>query len=378
MTTGCDADAGWSSHQCGRWIVGDAGRQLEIVPVPAEVAPGRPDTTFDGAQVLDVEYRAVSLRGLSHAASGKPRQDSYLLRVSANKRWLVGCVADGVSAGKYSHIAADVACREITRELAGALAGQPSLTSPAEWKELVENLPWQRAVDQASAAIVARAQEGMPPRQPSGAVPDAREVRGSMATTAVAFATAVTRTPDGLLPYAVAVASGDSSALLLANGRWHPVTAVKDMDSDLASNAVLALPREVEVVPLGGFLRPGEALMVVSDGIGDPLGQGTGAVGRFLAERWSRPPDLFAFASEAAFYRRGFTDDRTAVGVWHRMLPGQEHAIVPSGDGTAEAAPETAVPEGETRFPGGDGNWGDEEGAWLSAKPCCRDPRSAA
>ena len=139
-----------------------------------------------------------------------------------------------------------------------------------------------------------------------------------MATTAIAFAVAASRTPDGLLPFGVAVASGDSSALMLSESRWCPLTAVKNADRDIATNAVLALPREVDVLPLSGFLRPGEALVVVSDGIGDPLGQGTGAVGQFLATHWSHPPDLFSFVGQAAFYRKGFSDDRTATAVWHR------------------------------------------------------------
>lgn len=326
MTTGCEPAADWWLHENGRWVVGDAGRQPDTVTAPAEIAAARPDTTCDGARLGDLDYRAVSLRGTSHCQVGKPRQDAYLLRISTNREWLVGCVADGVSAGPFSHLAADVACREITRVLADALGSQPPVTEPGEWGKLVSDLPWQEAVDQASSAIVARASAGQPQLEP-GSQLDAREVRATMATTAIAFAVATTRTPDGLLPFGVAVASGDSSALMLSEGRWRPLTAVKNADADIASNAVLALPREVAVLPLSGFLAPGEALVVVSDGIGDPLGQGTGAVGQFLAAHWSYPPDLFSFAGQAAFYRKGFSDDRTAAALWHR--PGHRSAVGP-------------------------------------------------
>ena len=361
MTTGCEPAADWWVHDNGRWVIGDPGRQPETVAVPAEVAGGRPDTTCDGARLGDLDYRAVTLRGLSHCVAGKPRQDAYLLRISANREWLVGCVADGVSVAAFSHIAADVACREITRVVTDALASQPPVTEPGAWGKLVSDLPWQEAVDQASAAIVTRASAGLPQREP-GSQPGAREVRATMATTAVAFVVAATKTPDGLAPFGVAVASGDSSALMLSEGRWHPLTEVKNADSDIASNAVLALPREVTVTPLSGFLRPGEALVVVSDGIGDPLGQGTGAVGQFLAARWSHPPDLFSFTTQAAFYRKGFTDDRTVAAVWHRPAGWSTNGHHQADAGPAESPGEEQAGEGqeavqpeEAASPGTDG-----------------------
>ena len=100
MTTGCEPATDWWVHGNGRWVVGEAGRQPETVAVPAEVAGTRPDTSCDGARLGDLDYRAVTLRGLSHCQAGKPRQDAYLLRISANREWLVGCVADGVSAAQ--------------------------------------------------------------------------------------------------------------------------------------------------------------------------------------------------------------------------------------------------------------------------------------
>jgi hypothetical protein len=346
---GNDQDAvAWRRHEDERWIVGDPGRQHEIVPFPAEIAASRPDTTIDGASLGSIDYRAVSLRGLSHWAEKKPRQDAYLLRISANKQWLVGCVADGVSQPKYSHMAADIACREITGHLAAALDEQPAITAPDDWRKLAEELPWQQAVDRASAAMMAKASTGTrDPERPGPEHPgplDAHTVRSAMATTAVGFVVAATPAEDGQVPYALAVAAGDSSALTLCAGRWHPVTAVKNAGSDLASNAVLALPREVQVAPLAGFLRPGEALVVVTDGIGEPMGTGAGEVGQFLAAHWSRPPDLFAFAAHAAFYRRGFADDRTAVAVWHRPGTGWPD-VTDVTDVTDDAGPVTGTDE---------------------------------
>lgn len=361
----------WQRHPGGRWVVGDPGRQSEVQARPATTAQGRPDTTIDGASVGNITYRAVSLRGLSHWSEGKPRQDAYLLRVTANGQWLVGCVADGVSKSTYSHMAADIACREITKCITQALDGQPPVADAETWPKLADELPWQQAVDEASAAMVAKASTGLPAEQHESLT--AAQVRGTMATTAVAFAVAATPAEDGQLPYALVVAAGDSSAVVLSQGRWHPVTAVKNAGSDMASNAVLALPREVEVAPLTGFLRPGDALAVVTDGIGDPMGSGAGEVGRFLATHWSRPPDLLAFAGHAAFYRRGFADDRTAAVVWYAPATQETHEAgettgtresgepLPAGDRTPAPVTHRQPPENdplEVAF-----TWSGEEGS---------------
>jgi hypothetical protein len=337
---GNEQDVAWRRHEDGRWIVGDPGRQHEMVPYPADIAASRPDTTIDGANLGSVAYRAVSLRGFSHWGKKEPRQDAYLLRISANGQWLAGCVADGVSQPKYSHMAADIACREITRHITAALDEHPAITAPDDWRKLAEELPWQQAVDQANAAMLAKASTGTRESKDAGPL-DAHMVRGAMATTAVGFAVAAVPAEDGQLPYTLAVVAGDSSALILSAGRWHPITPVKNAGDDVPSNAVLALPRDVQVAPVTGFLRPGEALVVVTDGIGDPMGMGTGEVGQFLAAHWSRPPDLFAFAAHAAFYRRGFTDDRTAVAVWHK--PGRQW---PDAARETDAADETSDASG--------------------------------
>jgi protein phosphatase 2C-like protein len=314
--------APWQRHPDERWIVGDPGRQAEMVPFPAELAFSRPDTTIDGARLGAVEYRAVSLRGQSHWAKRQPRQDAYLLRITSNEQWLVGCVADGVSESPYSHMAADIACREITRHITEALDGQPAIIRPEHWQKMATELPWQDAVDQASTAMTAKAKAAFPALEQAAPL-DPHVVRATLATTAVGFAVPASAAEDGRLPFVVMVAAGDSSALVLSRSRWHPITALKDAKAETVSNAVRALPREVAVTPTVGFLAPGEALMVVTDGIGDPLGSGTGEVGQFLAARWSRPPDLLAFAAHAGFYRKGFTDDRTAAVIWHGAGPGR-------------------------------------------------------
>ncbi|MEV0895648.1 protein phosphatase 2C domain-containing protein [Actinoplanes sp. NPDC049802] len=296
-------DVLWERHPNGRWIVGDAGNQPAVVAVPPALVRRRPDVAVDGGRVGRLDYRAASLRGVGHLETGKPRQDSYVVTVTRGDHWLVGCVADGVSDGRLSHRAADLACEKLAGELIDGLAAGPDTD--------LDTLDWAAGVAGVNAAIrreflaAARVEDA-----------DLADVRALMSTTAVAFAVAARPDPDGAHRAVVASLAGDSAALVLDGDGWRPVTAVKGEGEEMASNAVRPLPREVEAEPVTLALRPGDVLAVVTDGIGDPMGSGGGVVGRFLAEQWAGPPDTIEFANQVGFYRKTFMDDRTVIAVW--------------------------------------------------------------
>lgn len=320
-----DATNEWYRHESGRYVVGDPGRQLEIVPVLSKF--DRPDTVLDGATVGSIVFRAASLRGLSHQQTGKTRQDAFGFQVTSNQAWLVGAVADGVSSGPRSHEAADIAVRRLTEVLARALDDVAVPDDADARQKVLADLPWQQAVTDASDAILAEATgqvraafvrqgqldraaqidaEGMP-------VGAAARI---MATTAIAFVIA-TSGANGAVPYAVLPAAGDTSALVLNDEGWHPITAVKNEHAEIASSSVRPLPGRYEVAPVIDVLDPGEALVVITDGVGDPLGAGTSSVGRFLGRSWAEPPDVLEFAHQVGFVRRTFVDDRTAMVAWN-------------------------------------------------------------
>ena len=309
-------------------MIGDAGRQPEIVAVPsAAMAADRPDTVFDGGRLGALDYRAVSVRGFSHQEKGLPRQDAYQIRPSHDGAWLVGCVADGVSEGRASHLAADLVCREVTAQLRRALAEHPP-TPGREWPEEVGELPWQQLVAAANTAIVTEAAgiaRAAYARKPEYAGQLARlaereytmaDARQWMSSTGVAFAVRNEIADDGAYPAMVAVLAGDSSAMLLREGSWQPLTPVKNEGAEVLSSTVNSLPCAVTVEPIATRLLPGDVLVVMTDGLGDALASGAGVVGRFLATMWRQPPDQHAYAEQLAFYRKAFTDDRTAVAIW--------------------------------------------------------------
>lgn len=112
---------------------------------------------------------------------------------------------------------------------------------------------------------------------------------------------------------------GDSSGWLLADGvRWVPLGDVKNAGNVIAESATACLPLLPEGDPevVRAELAAGSALVLMSDGVGDPLGGGTGDVGRALAASWATPPHPIEFLAQVAFGRKTFDDDRAAVAVW--------------------------------------------------------------
>jgi protein phosphatase 2C-like protein len=266
--------------------IGDPGRSaLEIRPGTPTRPWSRPDTAVDAATMAGLEVRAASRRGLYHKYAGTPRQDAYSLAVQGDGAGLVVTVCDGLGSMANSHHAADLVC-----------AGLPELLVDA-----VEDLAWTAAFQSVSADVT---------------VADAEA--GPMATTVVAgvFRTGPDRTTR------VRLASvGDSSAWLLSAGRWRRLLpAPNDGDGEdggVADARTSALPAErPEHEECLVELSPGDAVFLMTDGVGTPLDADSGEVADALAELWAAPPEDLDFAAQVGFARRSFDDDRTVVGVW--------------------------------------------------------------
>jgi Protein phosphatase 2C len=114
---------------------------------------------------------------------------------------------------------------------------------------------------------------------------------------------------------------GDSPVWVLRPDRsWRCLSEVKGAGAAVATSAVAALPK----IPPGALpvrstqVGADEVLLVMTDGIGDPLDSAAGEVARFLAEWWREPPDQLSFAAQVGLGRKSFDDDRTVVGIWPR------------------------------------------------------------
>lgn len=287
------------------YSIGDPGRAAcGVVPLLDQENWHRRDSVFDGV-TLEVPglghhvLRAASVRGLSHRAYGKPRQDEYGYQLTPDGRYLVLCVADGLSSGSRSHLAAEVAVRTGTALLVNALAE----TSPAE-------LVWEQIVGEVAGHIVTYARK----RLPDGAGMTVDDVVGWMGTTATY---AVVDLAGAVLDVH-AIMVGDSSAWVLRADAWQALSEVKNAGADVATSAVEALPRvgQRDRPRLHARVGPGEALVLMTDGVGDALGDGRGEVGTYLGAAWRTPPHEVDFVGQIGFSRKSFDDDRTVIAVW--------------------------------------------------------------
>ncbi|MDX8049634.1 protein phosphatase 2C domain-containing protein [Lentzea sp. BCCO 10_0798] len=288
--------------------VGDPGRAASTVVTEWDARfLFRNDFLVDGVRLPAVEspvadLRAACVRGLKNRYYGKVCQDEYGFLVSPDRRWLVIAVADGVAQGTHSHIAAQIVVRSGCRALS-ALLGQDD-PSRIDWTALLHRL---------ADEVVRYAQAEL-------GLGDRVDVAGTLATTALFAVVGLTPDEDGFLP-AYVMPFGDSSAWVLRpddERPWIALQPVKNEGSVIASSATDAIPLVPHELPAAvkTSIAPGEALVLMTDGVGDALGAGSGEVGQFLAASWREPPEALTFASQANFARRTYDDDRTVVAVW--------------------------------------------------------------
>ena len=267
------------------YAIGDPGRAAAEVSAGAPVRrPWCPDIVADAADVPGLTVRAASCRGVLHRKYGTSRQDSYSMSWQQDSTALFITVCDGVGSLEMSQDAAEW----VTLRMAEAVRRDESGT-----------LDWQAAFATLSAELAELA-----------------AVRGPMATTVVS---ACVTPVDGRFRAEIAWV-GDSAAYLLGPGGWEVAGgSVKSVDPDGAPlvTTTWALPNHaVEAQTAVVEFGCDTALFLMTDGLADPLGAGTGEVGQTLASWWATPPDPFTLAAQAAFARRSFDDDRTVVGVW--------------------------------------------------------------
>jgi hypothetical protein len=281
----------------GGLVVGDP--IIDFEPRPPVSLSYRPDSVADGWSTRHFTVRLASVRGYAHRHRGIPRQDDVAATLHRPTGTVVFAVADGVSAAPQSHIGATVACRAALTSILADLDGP---TGEVDWQNLVRRAAWQ-LIEQTRVTL------GLPDA-------DAAQAERELATTLVAGTAAPT--PDGCRICLVQV--GDSGAWVLHDGVYRWVLGGKQhTDEAVVSSRTTALPRVPTVTPRTVDLPPDAILLVGTDGFGDPLGDGTGLVGHYFAQRLARPRPPLHFAYNLDFSRETFDDDRTLLALWsHR------------------------------------------------------------
>lgn len=302
-----DREAPWAPDTVGR-PARAAEAAWKIDPYP-----DFPDSVLDEGRVGDLDVLACAVRGSKHRFEGASRQDSAI--ACAAGPWALAAVADGVGSVPDSHLASAAAVRTVAAELARRLE-QPE-ADPA-------------ALGRAVFREVNRALEGLDgPR-----------------TTLTAAAVRTRPDAEGNYPFWVA-AVGDSPAYAIAGDELAPLFATEREDEFATTTA--ALP-SAEVKSSyryrTGRLRPGQALMLASDGLGDLMI--AEELRAYFAGRWRSAPSAADFMRHVQVRRKSFDDDRSAAVLW--ALPGSELTRAPRLlPGVAERVGSTAVNDVEIR-----------------------------
>lgn len=286
-----------------RLTVGEPGPGFEARPPSGPSAHGVPDTECDGWSTPRFTLRFASVRGAKHRYYRQPRQDAARAAVHEPTGSVVFAVADGVSSASHAEVGAAEVCRTVVRRMLELLTRQPG---PVDLREVAQH---------AAARLweLARGEAG-------GREPGPGEVTGRYATTlvlGVAYSGPAGSTVDiGRI--------GDSGAWLLdlADGTYQTLFETKTgADVLVVSNEVRPLPQVPDPLPSAAVHPvPGQALLIGTDGFGDPLGDGDGQVGALFAGHLGapEPPSPPWLAHLLDFSRATFDDDRTLLVLWPR------------------------------------------------------------
>lgn len=263
--------------------------------------PFRSDVMVDGWSTDSITLRGVTQRGHLHRYNGTPRQDDFSVHHTSEGRVIIA-VADGVSQARRSHIGASKATQYAAKWLHSSV---PESIRDIDWLQMFQNTAW--ALNETAQSVLGLS------------APDPVATEAELATTLVC-AVIEPSGAGGLKAHVAGV--GDSSAWLLSRGSFSKLLCGKNTGADgIRTSEVVGLPRvpsEIESIEIE--IGVGEVLLIGTDGIGDPLGTGEGAVGDLFRRALQRPspPTLIEFAHAVDFSRQSFDDDRTLVAVWPR------------------------------------------------------------
>ena len=300
-------------------VVENAGSLIEVRQHPQSAVVGghRPSVVADVLDLGGLVVGAVSIRGAAHYDSRTVRQDAYSLGSTEDGRYLVAAVADGVSEGKFSHLGAEWACQQ------GVILAKQELSQSgdclqADWGKVGSALREEvrnRAIHHLGEGFLNSDGD----RVQSADVPDSVFARAMGTTSELLVVDTIPDADDAFVALRIVI-SGDGSGLVLDQQKGWALLGDRKVggDQSMASNAVSPLPVDTGPPNVFGWkLQPGQAVVVATDGFGDPIGDGATPVAGYLLRAWAKPlksiPELIRTSN---FIRVQADDDRSAVVVW--------------------------------------------------------------
>lgn len=297
---------------------------------PEELAELVADTVLDGARYGACTLRAASVRGDSARFRGEPRRDSLLTARfgSGDQALVLVAMATGARATPGAHRAAAEACQWIGRAVGRSHARLVEDIRAGRRGDLKSGL--HRLTDRSLGRLRASATEqGVDPEEYGATLrclllpahPDCR--------TRVFFgvgAGGLFRLRGGqwqdIEPQVTAAATAGEPVV----GFGSPPAETPEGDRLTMDLGIPTPPSPFEPAPQpprepfrfrASVARPGDALLMCTEGLADPL-RGEAALCAYLARRWSgrAAPGLAAFLADTQVRVKGYADDRTVAAVW--------------------------------------------------------------
>ena len=259
------------------------------VPLRSRAVAGEACYRADGGQSAEFVVLAASVAGVAHRLSGRRCEDAYAWALP-RPGGLALIVADGVSTAGRGGEGADIAVSAACEYLLVAEG----------WGEM-ECLAALRAASEAVSAA-------------GGA---------SAAEFSTTFVVALVSSSGAGAEVCLARV-GDSSAFILVGAEWDELFPGR-AEEELRGSVIAVLPLGSrpggDTIETASVVLPaGAALVLLTDGVADPLRDGPGTVAPARAEVLRGGPSgaltPLALADAADFSRRGCQDDRTILAAW--------------------------------------------------------------
>ncbi|WP_026924579.1 protein phosphatase 2C domain-containing protein [Glycomyces arizonensis] len=265
------------------WLPDTVGRPARAAEAAWKIDPDPafPDSILEGGRIGDLDVLACAVRGAKHRFEGTARQDAAIARTAG--QWVLAAVADGVGSVPDSQLASEAAVRAFAAELSRRLEhGEPNFAKHelGLFKDISIKL---RRLGGPRTTLTAAAVEAVPNQEGN-------------------YRYWIGRVGDSP---AYAIVGDDLAALFKAEREDEYATATDALPSEGIGDSFDAVT---------GELRPGQALMLVSDGIGDLMI--ADELREYFAREWrSRPGDV-DFMRQVQVRRKSFDDDRSAAVLW--------------------------------------------------------------
>ncbi|MFE7929055.1 protein phosphatase 2C domain-containing protein [Streptomyces sp. NPDC057456] len=295
---------------------------------PDDLADLVADTVLDGARYGTWALRAASVRGDSARYRGEPRRDSLLTaRFGTGEQALIlVALATGARATPGAHRAAAEVCQWIGRAVGRSHVRLSEDIRAARRGDLKSGL--HRLTDRSLGRLRAgAAEQGLEPDEYAATLRCLLLPADPACRTRVFFGV------------------GAGGLFRLRGGVWRdiepqvgavagePVVGFGSLPAETPEGDRLTMDLGITTPPnpydpdpepprepfrfRASVARPGDTLLMCSDGLAEPL-RGEPELSGYLTGRWSgqSPPGLAAFLADTQVRVKGYADDRTAAAVW--------------------------------------------------------------